>query len=89
LETQNTNQEEKKLVCFHPWKVKISDLEILIFLMNISIICPLTPMASRFFLPVALTLENGFSLVATGSHMIEGAAIFNPQRPWHCIYLDL
>jgi len=40
-------------------------------------------MISSFSLPVALTPENGFSLVATGSHMIEGAGKFYPQRTGH------
>ncbi len=40
-------------------------------------------MISSFSLPVVLALENGFSLVATGSHMIEGAGNFYPQRAGH------
>ncbi len=40
-------------------------------------------MTSNFSLPVALTPENGFSLVAKGSHMIEGTGKFYPQRTGH------
>lgn len=46
-------------------------------------------MASSFSLPVALTLENGFSLIATRSHMIEGAGKFHPQRTGHFHSLKL
>ncbi len=40
-------------------------------------------MSSSFSLPVALTPENGFSIVSTGSQMIEGAGKFYPQRTSH------
>ncbi len=40
-------------------------------------------MISSFSLPVSLTPENGFSLVTTGSHMIEGTGKFYSQRTGH------
>ena len=42
-------------------------------------------MTSSSSLPVARTLENGFSIVATGrhKHMIKGAGNFYPQRTGH------
>ena len=53
---------------FSLWNKRVSSWN-LIFLMNISIFWALTPMTSSLSPPVALTPENGFSLVATGSHM--------------------
>ena len=40
-------------------------------------------MTSSFSLAVALTPENGISIVATGRHMIKGAGKFYPQRTGH------